>query len=151
MSKPSPTPWARINHTLLILDTNVVESILTVTAKESPPYQNITIRIDFDDPWTYTKDDPTPQILEGDLAWSGKWNQDIHINETITILTKLKFDFDAKYFVGGQVISSSVDGSGEGYGTFYYLTVEQGKIVKVTDELGQIPPSTEIETTKLPP
>lgn len=149
--KISVNRWATINHTVLILSDSVVESILKVTAKQSPTFQNITIKIDLDDPRTYTEDDAAPQILEGDLSWSGKWNQDIHLNETITILTKLKFDFDGKYFVGGQVISSSGDGSDEGYGTSYYFLVEKGKTVRVTNELDQIPPSTEIETTKLSP
>lgn len=140
--------WAEINHTIVISGDNMVESTLTVTAKETPPYQNVTFKIYFDNPRTYAKDDPAPQVLEGNLSRSGWFGEDFHLNQTITIHTKLRFNFDAKYFVGGQVFSSSSSGS-EGYGTVYFLTVEQGKIVKVTDELGQVPYSAEMEAIEL--
>lgn len=152
ISKELPTLWARINHTVLILDNDIVESLFIVTAKDSSPYQNVTIEINFDDPRTYTKDDPAPLILEGNQSWSGRFGEDFQVNQTLTIYTKLRFDFDAKYCINGQVISYDyVGGSSEGYGTVYYVTVEQGNIVKVTDKLGQTPPSTEIETSELSP
>jgi len=129
-----------------------VESIFVVTAKDSPPFQDVIIEIDFDDPWTYTKDDPTPQILEGNQSWSGRFGRDFQVNQSVTIYIKLRFDFDAKYCISGQALSYDyVGGSSEGLRTVYYVTVEQGKIVKVTDELGQTPPSTEIETIELSP
>lgn len=151
-SKPSAAQWARLNHTILILDNNIVESLFTVFVKGAPPYQDVTIETNFDDPWTYTNDDPAPQILEGNQSWSGRFGEDLHVNQTLAIHTKLRFDFDAKYCISGQALSyDCLGGSSEGLRTIYYVTVEQGKIVKVTDEQGQTPSSTEIEANESSP
>lgn len=149
--KPTAHRWASINHTLVVLDERNVVSILTITAKETPYTWNNTVKIDFDDPHTYASDDPAPLVLEGNLSWSGIFNKDLHINETIMIWTKLEFDRDATYFVGGWVLSYSSDVIVQGYGTVYYVTMEQGKITEVTDELRRIPPSTEVEVENLGP
>lgn len=149
--KPTAHRWASINHTLVVLNAGNVVSILTITAKEAPYIQNNTIKIDFDDPYTYASDDPAPHVLEGNLSWSGVFNKDLHLNETITIWTRLEFNLDATYFVGGWVLSYSSDVIAEGYGTVFYVTVEQGKIAKVTNELGHIPSSTELEAAEFQP
>ena len=146
----SVTVWAHLNHTLVVLDDNIVESIFVVTAKESPAWGNIIIKIDFDDPRTYTEDDPIPQILEGNQSWSGRY-VDIEVNHTVTIYTKLRFDFDAKYCIRGPVLTcDSLGNTIEGYWTLYYVTVEQGKIVKITDRWDRTPPSTELELEREP-
>jgi len=149
--KPTAHHWASISHTLVVLDARNVVSMLTITAKEAPYIQNNTIKIDFDDPHTYASDDPAPRVLEGNLSWSGIFNKDLHLNETITIWTRLEFDLDATYFVGSWVLSYSSEVIAEGYGTVFYVTVEQGKIAKVTDELGHIPSSTELDAVEFQP
>lgn len=149
--KPTTHHWASISHTLVVLDARNVVSMLVITAKEAPYTQNNTIKIDFDDSYTYASDDTTPLVLDGNLSWSGIFNKDLHLNETITIWTKLEFDRDATYFVGGWVLSYSSDVITEGYGTAFYVTVEQGKIAKVTNELGHVPSSTELEAVEFQP
>lgn len=151
LGKPTAHRWASVNHTLVVLDARNVVSILTITAKEAPYIQNNTIKIDFDDPYTYASDDPAPRVLEGNLSWSGIFDKDLHLNETITIWTRLEFDLDTTYFVGGRVLSYSSDVIVQGYGTIFYVTLEQGKVAKITNELGQIPSSTEVEAEKLRP
>lgn len=129
-SKMSPVDWARLNHTIMISGDNVIESILTVTAKTEPPYPNVKIEIYFG---TYPQ--LIPRLVDGDLAWSGR----MHENETITLQTTLALDDDGKYFIGGQAISYLSDGTKEGFGTVYYVTVQEGRITQVTDELGETP------------
>jgi hypothetical protein len=149
--KPTPYPWARLNHTILILDNNILESIFVLTAKDTPPYQDVKIEVSFDDPYTYSKDESAGHILEGNRTWSGKFGVDLQINQTITIYTKIRFDFDAKYCVSGQMLSYRENGSSEGYGTVYYIRVEQGTIVKVNDRSGEPPPSIEGEVVEIHP
>ncbi len=134
VGKLQPQKWAFINHTIVILEPNVVESILTVKVQERPVYRlNDTIELTFDDPYTYSKDDPLPEILAGNLSWRGIFNVDLHVNDTVIIWTQLRFNSDAIYHVGGRVISETT-GSYEGYGTSYYFYVEHGEIVRVTDK-----------------
>ncbi len=148
--KPIPAIWARINHTVLILNDSIIESIFTATVIDIPYYQDAMIKMSFDDPGTLTTDDPVPQVLEGNQSWYGRSEEDLQVNQTITIYTKVTFDFDAKYSLNGQVLNyDNATGNGEGYGTVYYVTVEQGKIVKITDRAGQTPPSTTLETKKI--
>lgn len=155
--KPMPHRWASINHTLVVLDTRNVVSILTITAEEAPFNKNNTVKIDFDDPYTYSSNDPAPTVLEGNQSWSGIFDTDLTIGQTIIIWTRLRFDSDATYFVGGRVLSYSCDVERpqgyivQGYGTFYYVTVEQGKITEVTDEQGMVPSSTQVEVVNLGP
>ena len=149
--KLMPHRWASINHTLIVLDIRNVVSILTITAEETPYVNNNTVKIDFDDPYTYSSDDPAPTVLEGNQSWSGIFDTDLSINQTIVIWTRLRFDSDARYFVGGRVLSYSSNVIVQGYGTFFYITVEQGKITKVADELRRVPPSNEVEVENLGP
>ena len=129
-SKISPVDWVRLNHTILVSNHNVIESILTVTAKTEPPYPNVKIEIHFG---TYPQ--LIPELVDGNLTWSGQ----IHKNETKTLLTILRLTSDGKYFIGGQAVSYLPDGTSEGLGTIYYVTVEEGRISQVTDELGETP------------
>jgi len=76
-----------------------------------------------------------PELVDGNLAWSGQ----MHENETKTLLTTLRLTSDGKYFIGGQAVSYLADGTSEGFGTIYYVTVDRGRISQVTDELGVIP------------
>jgi len=133
------------------LEPNVVESILTVKVLEAPGISNDTIELSFDDPSTYTKGDPLPEVLNGNLTWRGIFTIDLHVNDTITILTRLKFNSDARYYIGGWVNSYSPSAS-QGYGTFYYFHVEQGRIVKVIDNLydEHMPTSTQMDGTESP-
>ena len=140
--KRQPQIWASINHTIVILEPNVIESILTVKALEAPGISNQTIGLSLD-PNAYTMDDPLPEVLDGNLSWHGIFGVDLHVNDTVTLWTKLRFNSDAMYFVGGWVLGYSPS-SQEGYGTKYYIYVEQGKIVKVTDHR-EIPTSTRMD------
>ena len=149
--KPTAHRWASINHTLVVLDARTMVGMLTITAIETPYTRNNTIKVDFDDPYTYTSDDPAPRVLEGNLSWSGIFNKDLHVNETIMIWTRMEFDHDATYFIGGWALSYSSGVIAQGYGTVFYVTVEQGKIAKVTDELGQTPSSTEVDVVEIQP
>ena len=148
VGKRQPQKWASINHTIIILEPNVVESVLTVKVLEAPWISNTTIGLVFNDPYTYTSDDPLPEVLDGNLSWHGIFGVDLHVNDTVTIWTKLRFNSDAMYYVGGWVNSYGLS-SQQGYGTFYYLYVEQGKIVRVTDHR-ETPTSTEVENKELP-
>jgi len=152
ISKPSPTSWARLNHTVLKLGDATVESVFMITMISNPPYERVAVEIGFDDPWTYTEDDPAPQIQSGNQSWSGRAGADLQVNQTITIYTKLDFNFDAKYAIKCQVANyDPVGGSNEGLHTIFYITVEQGKIISVTDESGQIPPSNTLESIEFNP
>lgn len=137
--KLQPQKWASINHTIVILEPNVVESILTVKALEAPGISNDTIGLSLD---------PLPEVLGGNLSWHGIFGVDLHVNGTVTIWTKLRFNSDAMYYVGGWVLGYSPS-SQEGYGTKYYFYVEQGRIVRVTDK-PDTSSSTQMETKKLP-
>jgi len=129
-SKISPVDWARLNHTIIVSGDNVIESVLTVTTKTEPPYPDVKIEIYFG---TYPQ--LIPELVDGNLTWSGQ----IHENETKTLLTTLRLTSDGKYFIGGQAVSYLTDGTSEGFGTIYYVTVEGGRISQVTDELGETP------------
>lgn len=142
-SKPSPLAWSRLNHTVLKLDNATMVSTFTVTMHAIPAYERITVEVGFDDPKTYTEDDPIPEIQAGNQSWSGIKDIDLQVNQTITIYTKLHFAFDSKYSILGRAVNyDPISGSNEGVHTLFYVTVEQGRITNVTDELGQIPPST---------
>jgi hypothetical protein len=129
-SKISPVDWAQLNHTIIVSDDNVIESVLTVTTKTEPPYPNVKIEVYFG---TYPQ--LIPELVDGNLTWSGQ----MHENETKTLLTTLKLTTDGKYFIGGQAVSYRPDGTSEGFGTVYYVTVDGGRISQVTDELGVTP------------
>lgn len=150
-SAPTVQRWAGVNHTLVVLDARNVVSILTLTANETPYIRNNTVKIDFDDPYTYSSDDPVPTVLEGNRSWSGLIDRDLRIGQSVMILTRLRFDFDATYFVGGRVLSYASESNLLGYGTFFYVTVKNGEITSVTNELRQIPPSTQVDAGKLQP
>lgn len=154
-SKPLVHRWAGINHTILMLNANVVDSIIIFTAKEVPWMKNFTVKMDFDDPQTYPSDDPSPQILEGNQSFSGIFGNDFQLNQTITIRTKLRFNQDAKYcirgYVGTHCYLNGTLVALEGYHTLYYLTVEHGNIVKVTDRYERPPPSTKVEAIPFQP
>ncbi len=128
MSSMSVQQWAQLNHTLVILDDNVMKSIFTVTAKEEPYRKNVTITIDFGKYSTLV-----PRIIDGELFWSGKFNEDIRLNQTIILQTTLGFDNDGEYRLSGTATTYSYGGY-EGIVTNYYITVTDGKIVKVTDK-----------------
>lgn len=149
--KPTAHRWASINHTLVVLDMRNVVSILTITVEEAPYVKNNAVKIDFDDPYTYSSDDPAPTVLEGNQSWSGIFDTDLRIDQTIVIWTRLRFDSDARYFVGGRVLSYSSDVIVQGYGTIFYVTLQDGKITEITNEFGQIPASNEIEAEELRP
>jgi hypothetical protein len=135
-SKISPVDWAKLNHTIIVSDDNVIESVLTVTTKTEPPYPGVKIEVYFG---TYPQ--LIPELVDGNLKWSGQ----MHENETKTLLTTLKLTTDGKYFIGGQAVSYLTDGTSEGFGTIYYVTVEGGRISQVTDELGETPPHEEVK------
>lgn len=153
--KSGPYLWAGINHTLMMLNANVVDSIIIFTAKEIPFMKNFALKIDFDDPYTYPTNDPAPQILEGNQSLSGVFGRDFNLSQSVTIRTKLRFNQDATYCVRGYVETSAyVNGSLaglEGFSTLYYLTVEHGNIIKVTDRFDRIPRSTKMEAIPFQP
>jgi hypothetical protein len=150
--KRVPTPWARLNHTLVVWGDAAVDSVFTLTMVMDPPYNSVAADVGFDDPWTYPTDDPAPQVLGGNRSWSGQAGVDLHMGEAVTLVTHLAFPADAKYAVKGEVRSyDPVGGSNEGYYTIFYITVEQGCIANVTDEFDRPPPSATLEAYKSTP
>lgn len=148
VGRPVPYKWASINHTIVILEPNVVESIMTVKVLEAPWMKNDTIQLSFDDPHTYTHDDPLPEVLSGNLSWRGIFDVDLHVNDTVVIWTQLRFNYDATYHVHGWVFSEATGGY-EGFGTSYYFYVEHGEIVRVTDKR-DTPTTTQADAEKYP-
>lgn len=138
---PSVYLWACVRHTLEILDSDVIESTLTVTPKDEndeyvskslPNSQCVDIRIDFG---KYTR--LFPRLIDGNLSWSGKFSEDLRPSQTITLRATLQFDYDGEYRIHGKAIAYYVWGQ-DAFGTTYYLTVKSGKIVKVENRAGYV-------------
>lgn len=142
--------WAWINHTLVILDSKTVVSILTIKPAEIPFMKNITFTTSFNDPSTYGSDDPAPTVLKGNLSWTGVFDRDLHMNETVVIWNRLRFDFDATFYIGGWVFTYASQGSNQGYGTFFYITLKDGEIINIVDRARRTPNSAFMEAEKLP-
>lgn len=121
--------WGQMNYTLEIINDDIVESTLSVTAKRAPIPNighKITFRISFG---RYAK--LFPRLVNGILSWSGN-SSDVHINETIAIHSTLAFDDDGIYELQGTEISDYSFGW-DSFETNYYIVVEDGTIVQVTD------------------
>jgi hypothetical protein len=150
--KPTVRRWAQLNHTLVVWGDAAADSIFTLTMVMDPSYNSVAADVGFDDPWTYAPDDPAPQVLGGNRSWSGLAGVDLHVGETVTLVTHLAFLDDARYAVKGEVTSyDPVSGGNEGYHTIFYITMEQGRIVNVTDEFERPPPSATLEAYKSTP
>lgn len=151
--KPTLEPWARITHTLVVLNGTTIESRLAVTAllmltPVEPPGKNVSIELLLEGDYN----DKVAVVIDGNLSWSGMMYACIHHNHTSAystvdydkkvLWTRLTLDNgDGIYFIGGL---AAWNPAGTNYGTYikgevrlrtrYYLTVEDGNIVKVTDE-----------------
>lgn len=135
-SKLSAVRWAQINHTIVVLDDRTIESILTVTAIAEPPYPNVLIGVYFD-PSGFK----VPRLVDGDLEWTGA----LHHDQSVVIRATFELNEDGKYFLGSKAVSY-LGLAEEGLGAVYYVEVGDGRIVKVTDQNGDVPPSTSMES-----
>lgn len=146
MGLPMPYPWAEINHTLIILNDTVIESTLNVTAvlelgregAYAPSTVNFTVIVEFS---LGSSDALSPTLIDGNLSWSG---EDLPVNQTRILKAILALDKgDGIYCIGGgtrwiryfQTLGGDISHSMEGYGTAYWIIVEDERIVKVMDYL----------------
>ncbi len=126
--EPSPTPWARLNHTLVITG-NRVESYLVASAimEPDPSPSNITIEILFE-PFDYDPaDNLVPVVTGGTVKWSGE----MHQGDTVAIRTSLELPSDGMYFIGGSAVSSAPWSTMGGAATRLFLQVQWGIASKV--------------------
>lgn len=131
IGEPSPTPWARLNHTLVATGNNV-ESLLMVDAvmEPDPLPSNVTIRIGFEPLDFDPAENLVPIVTDGDLVWSGE----MHQGQSVMLRTTLKLASDGRYFIGGFAVSSA-SWATMGAGTRLYVDVQWGAVVRVYSEL----------------
>lgn len=135
-SKISAVRWTQINHTIVLLAERRIESVLTVTAITEPPYPNVLIGVYFNPP-----DFKVPRLVDGDLEWTGA----VHRDQRVVVRAIFELDEDGKYFLGSKAVSY-LGLAEEGLGAVYYVEVQNGRIAKVTDQNGDVPPSTSMES-----
>ncbi len=138
--EPSPYPWARLNHTLVITR-STVESFLEVTAvlEPRPSPTNITVNIAFG-PETFATDAYlVPVVTGGDLVWSGE----LHQGSSLTLRTTLSMPSDGRYFFGGGAGSSDSTGT-MGAGTGFFLLVQYGIVTSVSKTIAAEPGEIEV-------
>lgn len=133
-------PWAQVNHTIIILNGTVIDSMLNVTAVLEPPRDrydvNFTVKLLF----SFHRYNATlsPTLIDGTLSWSG----DLRVNQSKMLHTTFALDKgDGVYYIYGgagwvgyfQTEGGETSRASEGYGTRHWIKVEDGKIVKVMD------------------
>ncbi len=125
LCKKATISWPRLNHTLTV-SANAVESYLVLTAVEEPRPSslNVTLEILFTSPDTYL----TPEVTGGSVKWLGE----LHQGQSTTIKTSIRLPSDGAYFIGGLGVSY-VSGGHMGVTTRYYLQVQGGIVVKVSN------------------
>ncbi|MEM1548782.1 MAG: hypothetical protein QXX94_08150 [Candidatus Bathyarchaeia archaeon] len=102
---------------------------------------DIWVRIEF---FRWYNDYLAPTVINGETRLSGK----IKKGDTMILITDLKVTFEGTYLIGSKVISY-INETEEGYGTTYYVSVRDGKLIGITDAKGRTPPSLEVSTVKV--
>jgi len=127
IGEPSPTRWARLNHTLVATG-SIVESVLVVDAmmEPDPSPDNVTIGIVFEPSDFDPAENLIPVVTGGDLTWSGE----MHQGQSVTLRTTMKLPSDGRYFIGGFALSSAPWGT-MGASTRFYIDVQWGTVVRV--------------------